>query len=72
MVAEGVLLSPIIVKRKCKIIDMPIGDVLGIKIKCWVINIWIQYYMPLIITLKRGIESIGVNQEKYSCEHEQK
>ena len=72
MVAEGVLLSPLIVKRKCKIVYMPVGDVFRIKIKCWIINIWIQYYMPLIITLKRGIESIGVNQEKDSREHEQK
>ena len=72
MVAEGVLLSPMIVKRKCEIVYMPVGDVFGIKIKCWIINIWIQYYMTLIIALERGVESIGVDQEKDSCEHDQK
>ena len=72
MVAEGVLLPPIFVKGKCEIVDMPVADVIGVKIKCWIINIWIQYYMPLIIALERGVKSIGINQEKDSCEHEQK
>jgi hypothetical protein len=71
VIAEGVLLSPLIVQGKSKIVDMPVGDVTGVKIKCWITNIRIQYYMSLIIALERGVESISIDQEKDSCEDEQ-
>ncbi|MBL4664808.1 MAG: hypothetical protein JKY23_02465 [Nitrospinaceae bacterium] len=70
VIAERVLLSPLIVQGKGEIVDMPIGDVIGAKIKCWIIYVRIQYYMPLIIALERGVESIGVDQKKDSREDE--
>ncbi len=71
MIAEGVLLSPLIVQCKSIIVDMPVSDVTGIKIKCWIINVRVQYHMSLIIALERGIESISINKEKDSREDEQ-
>ena len=72
VIAEGVLMSPLIIHGKSEIVDMPVGDVSGRKIKCWIIYVRIQYYMSLVIALERGVESIGVYQEKNSCEDEQK
>jgi len=34
VITEGVLLSPLIVQGKSEIIDMPVCDVIGVKIKC--------------------------------------
>ena len=66
VIAERVLLPPFIVQRKTKAIDVAILYIGGAEEFAKVFYLWWFVYMSFVIALERSIQSVGVNEKKYS------
>ena len=68
VVAERVVLPPLIVQRKTQAIDMAIADVRQVGVMIYISYLWCAINMSFVIALEGSAQSVGVNEKDDSGE----
>jgi len=68
VIAERVVLPPLVVQRKAQAIDMAVADARQIGVMIHIGYLWCSINMSFVIALEGSVQSVGVNEKDDSGE----